>query len=80
MPFSSEDIKDCTIRPDQIISARTRCGLSQDRFAKILHISHQTLQQWEEGQRFPSGVTAILLRVLYRHPESLKEAFLHNDG
>jgi putative transcriptional regulator len=79
MPFSSEDIKDVAIYPNQIVSARTQCGLSQDKFAKILHVSIKTLQQWEEGRRFPLGSTAILLKILYAHPEVLKEAFLHNE-
>jgi putative transcriptional regulator len=79
MPFSSEEIADCTIQPHQIISARTKCELSQKKFAKILHVSIKTLQQWEEGRRFPLGPTAILLKVLYFHPETLKEAFLNDD-
>jgi putative transcriptional regulator len=62
-----------TVEPNHIVSARMQCGLSQINFAKALKISPRTLQQWEQGRRYPSGAAETLLKIVYLHPEVLKE-------
>jgi putative transcriptional regulator len=62
-----------SVEPNQIISTRIRCGLSQAKFAKALQISPRTLQQWEQGRRHPSGAAETLLKIISRHPEVLQE-------
>jgi putative transcriptional regulator len=62
-----------TVEPNHIVTARMQCGLSQAKFAAALQISPRTLQQWEQGRRYPSGAAETLLKILYRHPEVLKE-------
>jgi putative transcriptional regulator len=41
--------------PNPVAAARLKTGLSQAQFAKVLHISARTLQEWEQGRRQPSG-------------------------
>ena len=50
---------------------RAHFGLSQAKFAKLLGISVDTLQNWEQGRRQPDGPALVLLRVAAAHPEVL---------
>lgn len=38
--------------------ARHKAGLSQKRFAELMGVSIRTLQDWEQGRRRPSGISA----------------------
>ncbi len=51
--------------------ARTRTGLSQEDFARLLGVSVRTLQDWEQGRREPTGAAKMLLRVAVSHPDVL---------
>lgn len=62
-----------SIEPNEIVATRIKCGLSQIQFAKALHISPRTLQQWEQGRRHPSGAAETLLKIVAKHPEVLRE-------
>ncbi len=62
-----------SVKPNEIIETRVRCGLSQTQFAAALRISARTLQQWEQGRRRPSGAAETLLKIVSRHPDVLKE-------
>ncbi len=62
------------IEPDSVAVVRTRLKLSQSEFARMLGISVDTLQNWEQGRRQPSGAARILLRVAAKHPEVVLEA------
>jgi len=53
--------------------ARTKVGLSQSDFAKLLGVSLRTLQDWEQGRRHPTGAAQTLLRVASQHPEALRD-------
>ena len=59
-------------------ATRVKCGLSQTQFAKALHISSRTLQQWEQGRRHPSGAAETLLKIVAKHPEVLREFLVSN--
>jgi len=50
---------------------RAHFGLSQAKFAALLGISVDTLQNWEQGRREPDGPAKVLLRVAAKHPEAL---------
>ncbi len=52
---------------------RSRSGLSQASFARLLGVSARTLQQWEQGRRQPTGAARTVLRISARHPELLQE-------
>jgi len=50
---------------------RAHFKLSQPKFAALLGISVDTLQNWEQGRRRPEGPAVVLLRVAAAHPEVL---------
>lgn len=62
------------ISPDSIAAVRAKLGLSQTQFAHAIGISLDTLQNWEQGRRRPTGPAKVLLRVAARHPEAILEA------
>lgn len=59
---------------DSIAAIRARLGLSQAKFASVLGISLDTLQNWEQGRRKPTGAAKVLLKVAAMHPEVVLEA------
>ena len=61
------------VEANDVVKARLKSGLSQAQFAAALHISPRTLQQWEQGRRHPSGAAETLLKIVFRHPEVLRE-------
>ncbi len=54
--------------------ARSRVGLSQAEFAKLLGVSLRTLQDWEQGRREPSGAAKMLLKIAAQNPEAVRAA------
>lgn len=56
--------------PD-VAALRARFQLSQAKFAALLGISVNTLQNWEQSRRSPEGPARVLLRVAATHPEVL---------
>ena len=59
------------IQVPQAAEARSRTGLSQPAFARLLGVSPRTLQDWEQGRRQPTGAAKTLLRVAVSDPEVL---------
>jgi putative transcriptional regulator len=55
----------------ELVRVRARLGLSQPKFASLLGISANTLQNWEQGRRKPTGPAKVLLRIAQKHPEAL---------
>jgi len=62
------------ISSQSIAAIRAKLKLSQAQFARAFGISLDTLQNWEQGRRQPSGPAKVLLRVAERHPEAVLEA------
>lgn len=58
-----------------ITEARTRSGLSRQKFADLLGVSPRTVQEWEQGRRQPSGAARSLLAIAARRPDVLREVF-----
>ena len=54
-----------------VLQLRSKLGLSQSRFATLLGISKDTLQNWEQGRREPTGPAKVLLKIASKHPEAL---------
>lgn len=48
---------------------RRRLGKSQTEFARMIGVSVATLQNWEQGRRFPDGPARALLRVAAANPD-----------
>ena len=58
----------------QVKAIRKNMGLSQGKFAKLLGVPIDTLQNWEQGRRKPDGPARALLTVAARRPKALLEA------
>jgi putative transcriptional regulator len=57
-------------RPD-VAALRRHFKLSQAKFAALLGISVDTLQNWEQKRRRPEGPARVLLRIAATHPDVL---------
>jgi len=49
---------------------RKRLGLTQEEFSLRIEVPINTIRNWEQGKRCPTGAAKALLRVLYKSPES----------
>ena len=58
---------------NDVVKVRSKLGLSQSKFAAVLGISADTLQNWEQGRRSPTGPAKVLLKIARKHPEVLLE-------
>jgi putative transcriptional regulator len=47
---------------------RQRLGLSQAEFARRIDVSLETIRNWEQGKRSPTGAAKALLRLLDNAP------------
>jgi len=59
---------------NDVVRVRGKLGLSQTKFARLPGISEDTLQNWEQGRRRPTGPAKVLLKVAARHPKVILEA------
>ena len=48
---------------------RRRLGLTQVELARRIDVPHETIRNWEQGKRCPTGAARSLLRVLDKAPE-----------
>jgi putative transcriptional regulator len=60
--------------PAQVRALRKRLGLSQAQFARRFGFTLDTVQQYEQGRRRPSGPVSTLLRVIEADPEAVARA------
>jgi len=49
---------------------RQRLGLSQAEFSRRIDVPLDTIRNWEQGKRYPTGAAKALLKVLDKAPES----------
>jgi Predicted transcriptional regulator len=49
---------------------RKRLGFSQAEFAERIDVSLDTIRNWEQGRRIPTGAAKALLKVLDKAPEA----------
>ena len=49
---------------------RSRLRLSQAEFSRRINVSLDTIRNWEQGKRSPTGAAKALLKVLDRTPEA----------
>lgn len=62
------------VSSDIIREIRESTGLSQEKFAGLIHISVGTLRNWEQGRRRPEGPAAALLTALRNDPQHVVAA------
>lgn len=49
---------------------RKRLGLTQQEFSRRIDVSLDTIRNWEQGKRCPTGAAKALLKVLDKAPEA----------
>lgn len=49
---------------------RKRLGLSQSEFSQRIDVSLDTIRNWEQGKRSPTGAAKALLKILDKAPEA----------
>lgn len=59
------------ISPEEIKKIRQRYKMSRQVFARYLHTSSRTLENWEQGRSKPNEQAITLLFLVKRHPETL---------
>ena len=77
--WSDADIASATkVNPppsaEQVRALRARLGLSQAQFARRFGFTIDTVQQYEQGRRTPSGPASTLLRVIEAEPDAVIRA------
>ena len=77
--WSEDDVASAVVihpppTPAQVRALRTRLGLSQAQFALRFGFTIDTVQQYEQGRRTPSGPASTLLRVIDADPEAVIRA------
>lgn len=53
---------------------RKRLGLTQAEFSKRIDVPIDTIRNWEQGKRFPTGAAKSLLKLLDKMPEKALSA------
>lgn len=59
------------LSPAQIRAIRRSFNVSQTVFARIINVSPNAVQSWEQGVRRPREATLKLLAIAHHHPEVL---------
>ena len=65
------DVSELNISPGEIVNIREQFNMSRGFFARLLHTSARTLENWEQGRSSPNGQAITLLKLVQRHPETL---------
>ena len=73
MWVSPEDVED-------VRALRRRLGLSQEAFAARYGFAVDTIRQYEQRRRVPSGPSRSLLRVIAREPDAVMRALGFGEG
>jgi len=69
---TSIDVKDVSAA-----TVRAKLGLSVGSFAKLLGVSHRTVEKWDKGTK-PNTAAQILLRIAQHHPEIVQDAVMES--
>jgi DNA-binding transcriptional regulator YiaG len=59
------------LSPNQIRAIRQSFNVSQAVFARIINVSPNAVESWEQGVRRPREATLKLLTIAHKHPEVL---------
>jgi putative transcriptional regulator len=59
------------LSPSQIRAIRQSFNVSQAVFARIINVSPNAVESWEQGIRHPREATLKLLTIAHKHPEIL---------
>jgi len=50
---------------------RKRLGLTQQQFSQRINVPLDTIRNWEQGKRYPTGAAKALLKIMDRAPEAV---------
>ena len=64
------------IEPLVIKELRSKLGLSQPKFAALPQVDVETLRNWEQGRREPTGAAKALLTAIRRDPTHVLKALV----
>lgn len=56
----------------EVKAIRQRIGMTQPEFTAAFHISLATLRHWERGDRLPQGPALVLLNLVAREPQIIR--------
>jgi putative transcriptional regulator len=73
----SQPSRQFNVLPPDVKAARETMGLTQTEFAKLMHVSIKTLQNWEQHRRNPTGPAVALLKMVLSAPEFVRQT-LHS--
>jgi DNA-binding transcriptional regulator YiaG len=62
------------LTPRQIRAIRKSFNVSQVVFARIINVSPNAVESWEQGVRHPREATLKLLTIAHKHPKVLLAA------
>lgn len=62
-----------TVTAAELVQLRQRLNVSQPMMADYLRTSCDTLQNWEQGRSKPNAQAAILIKLMERDPEGMRE-------
>jgi DNA-binding transcriptional regulator YiaG len=62
------------LTPSQIRAIRKSFNVSQVAFARIINVSPNAVESWEQGVRHPREATLKLVSIAHKHPEVLLAA------
>jgi putative transcriptional regulator len=68
------------IAPGDVKAIRGHLGLSQGQFAARFGFSVETIRNYEQGHRQPSGPAGVLLRVIANEPDAVIRALAKAGG
>jgi putative transcriptional regulator len=60
--------------PIMVKNLRLKLRASQAKFARMIGVSVDTLQNWEQGRRRPEGPALVLLKLVEAAPETVLKA------
>lgn len=66
--------REYVLKAADVQAIRTKLGKSQAEFSRMIGVSVDTLQNWEQGRRRPVGPARALLVVAARAPKVVEKA------
>ena len=69
-------LREFNVGASKVKEIRALTGLSQPKFARILHVDVDTLRNWEQGRREPTGSARALLRAIKNDPRAVLKALV----
>lgn len=63
----------------EVAAVRESFNISQSQFAKFMGVSVNTLQNWEQGRRRPTGPARVLLRIISEFPAVFEREYESNQ-